>query len=46
MMKVNLNNGNEKKFDIIPWDTLKPDAIPFLQKKLKRFNDFPITKIL
>ena len=38
MMKVNLNNGNEKKSDIIPWDTLKYDVIPFLQKSIKAFQ--------
>ena len=33
MMKVNLNNGNKKKSDIIPWDTLKSDVIPFFTEK-------------
>ena len=38
MMKVNLNNENKKKSDIIPWDTLKSDVIPFLQKNIKAFQ--------
>ena len=38
MRKVNLNNGNEKKSDIITWDTLKSDVIPFLQKNIKAFQ--------
>ena len=38
MMKVNLNNGNEKKSDIIPWDAIKFDVIPFLQKNIKAFQ--------
>ena len=35
MTKVNLNNENETKSDIFPWDTFKSDI-----KILKYFNDF------
>ena len=33
MTKVNLNNGNERKSDIFPWEIFKSDTIPFFQKK-------------
>ena len=29
MTKVNLNNGNETKLDIFPWDIFKSDSIAF-----------------
>ena len=41
MTKVNPNNGNERKSDIIPWNIFKSDVIAFLIKKtLKYFNGF------
>ena len=33
MTKVNLNNGNETKSDILPWDIFKYDSISFFIKK-------------
>ena len=33
MTKLNLNNGNETKSDILPWDMFKPDARSFFIKK-------------
>ena len=33
MPKLNLNNGNETKSDIFPWDILKSDTISFFIKK-------------
>ena len=33
MTKVNLNNGNETKSDIFPWDIFKSDIISFYIKK-------------
>ena len=40
MTKVKLNNGNETKLDIFPWDIFKSDTISFFyQKILKYFND-------
>ena len=32
MTKVNLNNGNETKSDIFPWDIFKSDTISFFIK--------------
>ena len=40
MTKVNLNNGNETKSYISPWDIFKSDIIYLCQKILKYFNDF------
>ena len=40
MTEVKPNSGNEIKPDIFRWEILKPDAISFLQKILKYFNDF------
>ena len=37
MTKLNPKNGNETKSDNFPWDILKPDAIPFLSKKVKLY---------
>ena len=34
MIKVNQNNGNEKKSDIFPWDIFKSDVIYFFLKKI------------
>ena len=33
MTKVNLNNGNETKSDIFPWDIFKFVVIYFFDKK-------------
>ena len=33
MTKVNLNNENETKAGIFPWDTFKSDVISFFIKK-------------
>ena len=33
MTKVNLNNGNETKWEIFPWDIFKPDSISFFYIK-------------
>ena len=33
MIKVNLNNGNEIKSDILPWDIFKSEVITFFIKK-------------
>ena len=38
MTKVNLNNGNETKSDIFPWDIFKSDSISFLSKYIKVFQ--------
>ena len=40
MTKVNLNNENDTKSDILPWDMFKSSIIFFYQKILKYFNDF------
>ena len=32
MTEVNVNNGNETKSDIFPWDIFKSDIIYFLSK--------------
>ena len=32
MTEVNVNNGNETKSDIFPWDIFKSDIISFLSK--------------
>ena len=32
MTEVNLNNGNESKLDIFPWDAFKSDSISFFIK--------------
>ena len=41
MTNVNLNNGNETKPDIFPWDIFKSDSISFFYRNiLKYFNDF------
>ena len=42
MTNVNLNNENETKSNIFPWDIFKSDTISFIIKNfLKHFNDFP-----
>ena len=38
MTKVNLNNTNETKPDIFPWDMFKSDSISFLAKYIKVFQ--------
>ena len=38
MTKVNPNNRNKKKSDIIPGDIFKFDKIPFLSKNIKVFQ--------
>ena len=35
MTKVNQDNGNETKSDIIPWEIFKYDVMPFLSKNIK-----------
>ena len=40
MTKVNPNNRNETKSDILPWVILKSDIIFIDRKTLKYFNDF------
>ena len=34
MTEVNLNNGNETKSDIFPWDFVKSDTISFFYEKI------------
>ena len=38
MTKVNLNNGNETKSDIFPWDIFKSDSINLLSAYIKVFQ--------
>ena len=41
MAKVNLNNGNETKSGIFPWDIIKfATGCFFYQNTSKYFNDF------
>ena len=40
MTKVDPNNGNETKSDILPWDIFKSDVIFFSQKISRYFNHF------
>ena len=35
MTKVNLNNENETKSDIFPWNMFKSDTISFLAKNIQ-----------
>ena len=41
MTKVNLNNGNETKWDILPWNIFKSDNIFVLSKCIKVFQWLP-----
>ena len=41
MINVNLNNGNETKSYIFPWNIFKSGSVSFFyQNILKYFNDF------
>ena len=40
MTEVKLDNGNEIKSDVFPWDIFKSDTISFLSKIVQSFNDF------
>ena len=38
MTKVNLNNGDETKSNIFPWNIFKINTIFFLSKNIKTFQ--------